>query len=372
MKGLVLAFSLAFAFMLLFGCAGQQAPPAEQPALPNASAANNTTNATAAPPEPEPEPFNPISLSYKFSDSGPQGQAMDFDYYFDENTTCNGRPALNGIVKVTDPRSQGSSYAKITVYLDTGEAVYSDYMGESDLAFDTATPKMVDFDFAFALQTITARGGKSFLSEEVWNATKPVLFKNIAAFGGVGDYSVIQTGTSTSAGLYCKNFTVATKTSSMDGQILMCLHRLSDVNLAFLASGGFPGNDTPSWQLAGMSRAKSGIAYYPQCLVPIVCPSVAKPLQEEYDNCSAQGNSLEAEKDSRNCVSAFKCLTREEQANKSISQNQRPGCSVDDALVQQVASCWNLQGNVNYQENQQGCIISAECTLPSTGAGAPQ
>lgn len=367
MKGLVLVLSLAAVLMLLLGCAGQQAPPAAAPAPAPAPAPEPAKNVTKVA---EPPPFQPIHLSYLMSSTDPQGQPqnMNFDYYLDQKTTCGGRPALNGFMKATQQGQQGAGYSKVTVYLDTGEAAYSDMMGDSDLAFDTAKAKMADFDFAFYLQTVAARGGKKFLSEDVWNATSPVLLKNIAAFGGVGDYSVISTGSDTVAGFACKKFTATIKSSNMEGQILLCVHELDDVPIAFVASAGFPeGQNGPSWQLSSMDRNKPSIAYYAQCITPVSCPSLSKPTQADYDACNAKGNTLESKRDDKGCVSAFNCITREEQARESITNSQRPGCDVKDEFVQQAKSCWDQQGNVNYENGNDGCITKVLCTNPQPG-----
>lgn len=369
MKGLVLVMSIAAVFMLLFGCAGQQAAPEQQPEAPPTPAPEPVKNVTKVA---EPPPFQPVHLSYLFTSPGPQGQAgqkVSFDYYFDEKTTCGGRPALNGFMKATRQGEQGSSYQKATVYLDTGEAVYSDQMGEADLAFDTAKPKMVDFDFGFYLQSLAARGGMKFLSEDVWNATKPVLLKNVSISGGVGDYSIISTGSDKVAGLDCKEFTVSIKASNMEGQIVMCVHQLPDVALSFLTSAAFPGEGNPSWQLTAVEREKPPIAYYPQCLEPVSCPSVSKPTQQDYDDCGAKGNTLESKRDERGCVTAFNCITREEQAREAVVSNQRQGCEVKDEFVQQAKSCWENRGNANFVQGQDGCLQKVECTIPEPGPG---
>ncbi|MCX6769849.1 MAG: hypothetical protein NT051_04190 [Candidatus Micrarchaeota archaeon] len=371
MKGLVLVSCLTVVLMLLLGCAGQQASapqPVPQAPTPNVSSpapepVKNITKAT------EPPPFNPIHLSYLMANTDQQGrlQNMNFDYYFAEKTACGGRPALNGFMAATQPGQQGTGYAKVTVYLDTGEAAYSEMMGETDLAFDTAKPKMADFDFAFYLQTITARGGKTFLSGDVWNATSPVLLKGVNAFGGVGDYSITSTGSDKVAGLACKKFTASIKSSNMDGQILMCVHQLDDMPLSFVASAGFPaGENGPAWHLTALKREKSPVAYYSQCLAPVSCPALSKPTQEERDACNAKGNSLESKRDDKGCITAFVCLTQEEKARGSITNSQRSGCAVNEQFIQQTANCWKQNGNVNYDNDQQsGCITKVNCNAPS-------
>jgi hypothetical protein len=285
------------------------------------------------------------------------------DYYLTEKTMCGGKPALNGFVKMVDgSRPDQAGYSKITVYLDSGEAVYSDNIGETDLVFDTATAHMGDFDFAFWPQTIIARGGKSILADEIWNGTKPVLLRDIAAFGSNGDYSVVPGQFSTAAGLACKNITVSAKTSGMDGQIHTCIHLLEDVNLTFLASANALGGPGFSWEVRGVAREGAAQAYYPQCLSPVSCPVLSKPTQENYSQCSGQGKSIESTRDGKGCVTAYDCISNEERAGRQLRGNQAPNCPPTENLVKDTAACWDKRGNVDYQRNEQtGCIESVVC-----------
>jgi len=359
----VIWISGLIALLILSGCS-QPNPQNETP-----SDTNNTAPPAAV--VPSKPPLQPIHLSYVFSSPGPQGQPqqkIDVDYYFDESTTCKGRLALNGFMKASSEGQQGgTNYQKVTVYLDNGEAAYSDQLNESSMAFDNATPRAADFDPAFYLQTITATGGKQFLSDEIWNATKPVLFKDISAFGSTGDYSIIFTGNDTVADLDCRKFTISAKTSNMEGQTVVCIHLLADLNFSFLTSGKFLGDNSISWTLSSLSREKPSLAYYPQCLEPVSCPSVTAPTQQDYDACNALGNTIEQQRNSQNCITAFKCITREEQARTSIGQNQRPGCAVKDEFVQEAANCWKQNGNVNYEQGQDGCIQKINCAMPQSG-----
>jgi len=364
MKGLVLASCVAAVLMLLFGCAAQQSPapqpvpPAQNATPPVAEPVKNVTKAA------EPPPFKPLHLSYLFSSPGQQGpsdQKINFEYYFDEKTACGGRPALNGYMAASQQGMQGANYLKVTAYLDTGEVVYSDSLGGQDIAFDTATPKVSDFDLGFMLQTLVARGGKKLLSDEVWNATKPVLLKNVAASGGNGDYAITAGGMDSAAGLQCKSFTISAKASNMEGQIVTCVHQLEDVPLSFVASGTFPGQGSVNWQLTGMAREKPPMAYYPQCLAPVPCPSLAQPTQQERDACGAKGSFIDTAKDGSGCAIAYNCITNVERARNAVVGNQRPGCQVDEGIVQQVASCWGNSSNVNFISGQDGCLQRIEC-----------
>jgi hypothetical protein len=380
MKGIILAILIAAGLILLFGCTGGQTPAAQPPEAPAAAPAPpSSTSSTTANPErqapeknvtqpapPSPPPFKPIHLSYllAINEQNGQEQKVNFDYYLQEKATCNGRSALNGFVKVAPEGQPGAMYQKLTVYLDSGEAVYSDAISEPDLAFDTAKPKLPDFDSAFYLQTIAARGGKNLLSDEVWNATSPILLKNIQAFGAVSDYSITSSSTGTVASLPCKKFIAAVKGSSMQGQLAFCVHHLSDLPLSILANVQILGEqNAPTWQLAAKTYEKSAMAYYPQCLSPISCPSVALPAQKDYDACTAQGNGyvLEPQRDVNNCITAFKCMGLAERARASVSQSQRPGCAIDEGFIQQVSDCWSKEGNINYQYGDDGCISKVEC-----------
>ncbi len=358
------------------GCSQQQPttqPPKTVPPVPE------KPNATQPPPEvqkpnvtQQPPQFKPIHLNYQISvPNGPNDvtQQLNFDYYFTEKTDCNGRPALNGFVKMVEATyPDRAGYTKTTVYLDSGEAVYSDRLGEPDLAFDTAKPLMADFDPAFWPQTIIARGNKNILSEEIWSGTKPVLLHNIAVFGGNGDYSITAGSDGKVAGLDCKNITVSVKASNMDGQMITCIHKLTDLNFSFIASAYAFGGPGFKWSVKSFSREAPSTAYYPQCLTPVSCPSLSKPAQQEYDSCGSQGKSIEITRDDKGCVTNYTCITNEERARKNIASNQRPGCSVDEKLVKENADCWSKQGNVDYQRNEQtGCTTGITCTLPPEG-----
>ena len=299
-------------------------------------------------------------------------QKINFDYYFTEMTTCGGRPALNGYMTANQQGQPGSNYIKVTSYLDTGEMVYSDSLNGQDIAFDTATPHVSDFDLGFMLQTIVAKGGKKVLSDEVWNATTPVLLKNVAVSGGNGDYSITAGGIDKVAGLDCKSFTITAKASNMEGQIVTCVHQLADVPLSFVVSGTFPGQGNTNWQLTGMTREKPTMGYYPQCLSPVSCPSVNAPTQQERDACGAKGNSIDTAKDDNGCATAYNCITPEEQALKSVTNNQRAGCAVNQDFVTQAANCMKQQGSVQFQSGNDGCITSVACQLPTSGQGNNQ
>jgi len=364
-----------FVCLLFFsaGCSQQQpATQAPQNVTPVIENENATQNATPNVTQQQPK-FKPIHLNYQISvPNGPNGaQQLIFDYYFTEKTDCNGRPALNGFVKMVEAAyPDRAGYTKITFYLDSGEAVYSDRLGEPDLAFDTAKPLMADFDPAFWPQTVAARGNKNLLSEEIWNGTKPVLLHNLAVFGGNGDYSITAGPDDKMAGLECKNITISAKASNMDGQIITCIHELTDLNFSFIAHANALGGPGFEWSVTSLSREAPSNAYYPQCLTPVDCPSLSKPTQEDYTSCQSQGNSIENTKDDKGCVTEYACITNEERARRNFAGNQNSGCPVDEKLVTENADCWSKQGNVDYQRNQQtGCITNITCSLPPEGQG---
>jgi hypothetical protein len=374
-KSIVLAILVAT--MLLFGCVTSPTPaPQGQNATQNVSVNETIKNETAkntsvAPPA---VPFRPIHLSYNLSTgSGSQGQPqqLGIDYYLTANATCSGRPAINGFMKVTDMTSNNNmGYTKLTVYLDSGEAAYSDGIGESDLAFNTAKPYINSLDVAFWPQTIAAIGGKSIRSSEIWNGTMPVLLTGVAAMQTNGDYSIIAGGMDSVAGIKCKNITISAKTSSMDGQVVACIGVLEDANLSFVASARMAGNQGFQWGISSVSREAAPIVYYPQCLAPITCPTVAAPSHDDYNVCNSQGNSLETTKDKQGCVTSYDCITNAERARRNIIGNQATGCAVNETLVSQNADCWANQGNVEYSRNgQTGCIMGLRCNMPTQSGG---
>lgn len=384
-KFLVL-IAVSFSLLALFGCTS---PPSPSPnvtagnATPPVTVPNVSGNATVAPPAqnvtpPQPPVFKPIHLSYNISTpQGPGGQAQQlmFDYYFTEKTECGNRPALNGFVRMADAAfTDHVSYSKITVYLDSGEAVYSDNTGETDLAFNTAAARVVDFDPAFWPQTIIARGNRSIISGEIWNGTKPVLLENVAAFGANGDYSIMPGSMGAAAGTACKNLTVSVKSSNMNGQIMSCIGRLEDVNLTFVATASIPDMGQGFlWSLKSVTREDTQSAYYSQCLAPVSCPTLSQPTQDDYSQCGMQNKSIDISKDAKGCVTAYECIANDERARRSIASSQPPNCPVDGNLVNQAADCWNRQGSVNYGSDQQtGCVNNVQCGMPPQGGNNQQ
>ncbi|MCL6089230.1 MAG: hypothetical protein M1530_03675 [Candidatus Marsarchaeota archaeon] len=406
MKPLFAVLVLAFG-LLLAGCA-QNNPPSSAPSSPAPSApactpswscgdwssctsdgqqtrACTDKNACGVPAGKPSEsrscayvaPFQPVHLVYAFSmPSGPQFSSVQFDYYLDEQTACGGKPAINGLVKLSDPASPSAEarYAKITIYPDTGEAVYSNDMDARDIGFDTAQSSISSLagslDPAFYIPSLMAKGGKSMLSAEVWNSTRPVILKGVGAFGGAGDYSLVQTGTKTSAGVDCTDFTLNAKASNFGGQMQACVHFIPDVNLAVMTGGAYPGGG-PSWSLSAIKREKSPDAYYSQCLAPIVCPSLSAPTSDDYGSCNALNKTYNTEYNADNCVTAFNCVTFIERARSELARMQRGGsCAVDEGIAQKAADCWARQGNVNFQNGpQSNCIVDVECQMMQPGPG---
>ncbi len=317
-------------------------------------------------------PFQPVHLTYTLSTpAGPGGiQSVQRDYYLDEKTTCDGKPALNGLIKTSLPNgpAEASSYAKVTVYLDTGEAAYSNDMTSSDIGFDSARPSIGDLDMGFYFSSLVAKGGKNMLSAEVWNSTRPVILKGVGAFGGAGDYSIVQTGSSSAAGVTCTNFVLSGKASNFGGQMQSCVHLLSDLNLPVMTGAAY-GQGGPSWSLSSITREKSPTTYYPQCLTPIKCPSLSAPTYEEYGQCNMANKTYNTEYDANGCVTSFTCTTYAARARSEIAWMQRGGnCQVDDSLVQQAAGCWARQGNTNFRSSgQSNCITEVECMMPPPG-----
>ncbi len=397
MKPLFAVLVLAFG-LLLAGCA-QNNPPAAPPA-PSApactpswecgewsSCSSNGQQTRACPdknacgvPDGKPAdsrsctyvaPFQPVHLVYTLNmPFGPQATSVQMDYYLDEKTTCNGKPAINGIVKFSDPASPSAEarYIKVTAYPDTGEAVYSNDLGAQDIGFDTAKSSVPSIDLAFYFSTLVAKGGKSMLSAEVWNSTRPVILKGVGAFGGAGDYSLMQTGAKTAAGVDCTDFTLNAKASNFGGQMQACVHVIPDVNLAVMTGGAYPGGG-PSWSLSSIKREKSPDAYYSQCLAPIVCPSLSAPTSDDYGQCNAQNKTYNTEYNADNCVTAFNCVTFIERARSEMGRMQRGGsCPANEALAQKAADCWARQGNVNFQNGpQSSCIVDVECQMMQPG-----
>lgn len=342
--------------LLLFGCTGgsqqqatQQPPPTSGP---------NQTNSTPVTPPPKSSPF-PMKLNYTMQ-QGSQG--IEIIYWLESEKNCNGRDAVLGLATI---RAGGKGpLAKITVYLDKGELVASNWQQETDLSFDTATPQATDIDFMLFMNYVFNTAGKNFMNDPIWNSSDPTLLKGVYAFGAMSNISVIRNGESTSGVVPCTEFSVTVKGSTGSSeQFDVCVARITDSNplpyVVYVKPKGNMGG--PEWDLNSVDKVKSGITSYPQCLSPVTCPKVNAPTQDDINSCNQQNGSIQNIKDDKNCVTEYRCMTMQQRAEMQIRNSQAPGCGVSQQLINEVVACWNQQKNVNFNRDNSGCVTTAVC-----------
>ena len=350
--------------LLLFGCTGGGGQPQQQPPTQPPSA-NQTPPVT--PPTPKPSPF-PMKFVYEMVQETMQegvrvNQTIEMTYWLEDEKNCSGRASVLGIFTMRGVGGGGQPYAKVTVYLDKGEVVISNWQQEADLSFDTATPQASDMDFLLVLNYIFNSAGKNFMNDPVWNSTEPVILREVNAFGSESNISVTKLGESTSGVVPCTEFSAVIRGATFSEQEIACVARITDTNplpyvVYFKPKEGQGG---PSWTLKSVEKAKSNIAKYSQCLSAVVCPKVKALTQEEQSACNQQGGSVESIRNSNNCITEYRCMSLKERAEMQIKNNQAPGCQVSQQLIDALAACSEQQKNANFERNNQGCITAISC-----------
>ncbi len=357
-------------FALLFlgaGCGNDQ---------PEKSAAPVTDNPSAQPAAKE--VFEPLKLSYELKNFGPVGPngKLGITIYLEGKQQCAGRDAYVGVMK-TDSDGQNSSqsdspqenysqWSKITVFADNGEIAVSRAENEDKLAFDDMQSEYDQLNISLTLNSIFAYAGKNFNSSDVWTSATPVILKNVDSGMSLTDYSVIRQEEQTTGVLPCQKFKIVAKGTSMEGTINACVAKeVNKIKLPFVVSMAFgdQGQGGPSWQLVSYSKERSGITYAPQCMEPVKCAYIKEPTQTERNVCNAKGGQIEQQRTEQGCVAEYKCLTQEEIINNRLSQMQRPGCLINEAIKNKLFGCRkNNQPNfdvTNYDES--GCAASVAC-----------
>ncbi len=345
--------------LLLFGCTGGgQQTPQQTPS------ANNTPNQTpTAPVTPPPKlsPF-PMKLTYTMPQSG---HTIEIVYWLEDGKKCGSRDAVVGLSSISEAGAKGTApFAKVTVYLDNGELISSNWQQESDLSFDTATSQASDIDFMLFMNYVFNAAGKNFMNDSIWNSTEPMLMKEVYAFGAVSNISVIKNGESTSGVSPCTEFSVIVKGSTGSSeQFNVCVAKVTDNNpLPYVVyvkpKGGMGG---PEWSLKSVEKVKSGITEYPQCLSPVVCPKVNAPTADDLSACAQRNGTIQSIKDDKNCVSEYRCMTLGQRAEMQIRSNQAPNCGVSQALIDALEACWEQQKNADFSRDTSGCVTSVQC-----------
>ncbi len=351
--------------LLLFGCTGgggqppQQQPPAQPPS------ANQTPPVT--PPPSKPSPF-PMKIVYEMVQGTMQGgvlvnQTIQITYWLEDEKNCSARASVLGLLTMQGVGGGGQPYAKVTVYLDNGEVVVSNWQQESDLSFDTAKPQAADIDFLLLMNYIFNSAGKNFMNDPIWNSTEPIILNEVNVFGSESNISIAKLSESTSGVVPCTEFNIALRGATSSQQVIACVARITDTNplpyiVYFKPKGGEGG---PSWKLKSVEKVKSNITKYPQCLPPVSCPKVKTLTQEEWNTCNQQGGSVESIRDSNNCITEYKCMSLKERAEMQIKSNQGPGCQVSQQIVDALAACWGQQKNADFDRDNRGCITAVRC-----------
>lgn len=355
--------------VLLFGCAGGGAPPQQPPAQ---TPGNNQTPANQTPvpqnqtPTPKPSLF-PMKLTYTMKQEMPGGTIKSYEivYWLEGEKKCDSRDAVAGIFTMKEVGMTGMQpYAKITVYLDNGEFVNSNYQSEGDLAFDTAKAQRVDMDFMLLMNYMFRNAGRNFLNDSVWNSTEPIILRNVALFGSSANISISKVGNSTSGVVPCTEFSIATKeVSGYSGQLTVCVAKITDSNPLPYVVYVKPkeGEQGPNWELKSVEKVKSGLTVYSQCMSPVSCPSINPPTQEEQNTCMSRNGSIETMKDDKNCVIEYRCMTLKERAEMQLRNNMAPNCQVQQQMVDSLAACWEQQKNADFDRNDRGCITAVRC-----------
>jgi hypothetical protein len=290
-------------------------------------------------------------------------QTIGIIYWLEDEKNCSARASVLGLSTMQGVGGGGQPYAKVTVYLDKGEVVVSNWQQESDLSFDTAKPQAMDIDFLLFMNYIFNSAGRNFMNDPIWNSTDPIILKDANAFGSQSNISVTKLGESTSGVVPCTEFSVAVRGTTSSEQLIACVARITDTNplpyiVYFKPKGGEGG---PSWNLKSVEKAKSSITKYPQCLSPVVCPKVQAFTQDQWNTCNQQGGSVESTRDSNNCITEYKCMSLKERAEMQIKNSQGPDCQVSQQMVDALAACWGQQKNADFERDNHGCITAIRC-----------
>ncbi|MCX6767844.1 MAG: hypothetical protein NTY90_03905 [Candidatus Micrarchaeota archaeon] len=366
----LVALVLLASVIVFMGCV--QSPPAPT-ATPTPVA---TVQATATPtptPTPTPVPVTPLRLDYEFSQSqGPQGQGggqapqqrkMYITLWLNDEKDCGGKAALVGLVKASEDATQPddrSSWAKVTAFRENGEMAFSSNMQKSDLAFDSAKPAVPDFDFFLTLNGLFAQAGRNFNTDEVWNASIPVILRNVRFGDGTLNISVVKGEDSNAYAVPCTKFSLLAQGAG-PGEMSACVAKTgAKMPLPFVAS--FAVGSDMQVTLKKVSSEKAAAAYFPQCMAVVKCKTVARPTDAQEQGCRAREGSFDAVRDENNCVASYQCMTQRDRAIDNIQRSQAPDCPAPgSSLVDKAIAC-SSKPNWNFQQGSDGCIRDISCS----------
>ncbi|MFH1234518.1 MAG: hypothetical protein V1493_02800 [Candidatus Diapherotrites archaeon] len=314
-------------------------------------------------------PSLPLKLSYEMASTGPNGETQTVlaSYYFDKAKECSGKDAIIGIVEAKQQGQEGSAYSKMTAYLDDGRMAISNMSGKPDLAFDKAVPTALELDLVLTLNSLFASAGKNFNTDAVWTEEEiPTILEGATFFNNPqAEVSIIKKGESKGI-VPCTNFELLFSQGGPGGEgILICVaDKSKEILLPYVVSVTMPQGSGVTWALTEAKKEKTDITYFPQCLEPVDCTAVTEPLQADRDACTAGGGSMDTVRDSRNCVSEWKCFTPRDRAIFELQNWGPEQCRQivpADALIQAVIDCKAQNKQANYSQGQNGCVTEVKC-----------
>jgi len=310
------------------------------------------------------ETITPLRLDYTINNFGPGG-ANTFSYYIEKKKSCDNREAYLGLMKAqSNDKNSQPQYAKITIFTDNGEMAVTSWSNETNMAFDDITPFYNELNFPLMLNELFVYAGKNFNSNEYWKTENPILLKNVSTGRSKGDYSIIPLEEDSSGLVPCKKFKIVMKTTNTDGYFTACVARkVGDISLPFIVSFAFQNEQGPSWELKSFANEKSGIAWVPQCLKPVVCNYTTEPSQAERTSCSSKGGQIENDFDEQGCIKEYKCLTQLEIAKTAIARVQNPACQINQTVLNKYLQCRknNMPNFDPVAYDNQGCLTDINC-----------
>ena len=313
------------------------------------------------------EPELPLKLVYELDMGMMEGKEQEktmLTYYFDKAEACNGMDAILGIAEWFSPGMEDRGYAKFTVYLEDGSVGMSNWTSRNELAFDTAEPYNIDFEFAFMMNYIFNSAGKNFNESPAWDGELTIL-KDVEMSGNQPqDIAINKKGDSSDFEVPCTVFELLVREGGPEGPIEVCVAgRESGILLPYLVSFGGEG-DQMNLKAVEAKKEATDITYYPQCLEPVQCPEVDSPTDAERNACNAGGGDYHSMRDKSNCITEWGCYTQRDNAIKEISNWGPDACREEEpgeALIEAVLKCWKEDKPVKYIQDEIGCVTEVLC-----------
>jgi hypothetical protein len=359
---LILVGILVFSALLFSGCISEKKEEVSTVATTTTTTTIVAVTSTAPAVE---EAFKPIELVYKVKNFGP-GKEVTATFWLEEQKKCGSRDAYLGIVKLAGDGSgfQGAM-AKITVFKDNGEMAVSRFVSrEEEMAFDDLTSIYNDFPLPLMVNSIFAYAGENFNSHKIWNATSPMILKNVDNGMSMANYSIIRQTEDASGILPCQKFKLIVKGTNVDGYFVACAAKpTEELRLPLTVSFAFENEQGPSWALLSYANRKSGIDWFPQCLNAVRCKYVPRWSDAQRRGCETGAGEVQAVTDEKDCITAYRCFTQDELVEQSISRVQRPGCGIDPGVKSKLLAC-RKNDQMNYdtiEYDEGGCLLDIRC-----------